>query len=92
MPSRLPPHAVSPHVRSPNRSPPRAHVCTPFAFSERPSSLEFTRRSHSPLVEQQLYDYSLVNSVNSFVTGWPNFSGALHYPVNALTGLYTVGR
>jgi len=32
-------------------------------------------------------DYRFVNSVNSSVTGWPNFSRSLHYPINELKGI-----
>ena len=34
-----------------------------------------------PLVRTPLVDYRPVNGINPFVTGWPNFSGLLHYPV-----------
>ena len=35
-------------------------------------------------------DYRSVNWVNSFVTGWPTFSRALHYPVNEGQGYYAL--
>jgi len=53
-------------------------------FSPRP----YTARPHASY-DRRSFDQTITdqfNLVNSFVAGWPNFSGHLHYPVNAVTG------